>query len=57
MNENSVETKDIIAAKHGIENIEEAFEENEKLVEENVEDATKHGVEKTGVEIVWMLRT
>ena len=41
MNENSVETKDIIAAKHGIEktgvdihtvyieNIEEAFEENE----------------------------
>jgi ribosomal protein S17E len=69
MNENSVETKDIIAAKHGIEktgvdihtvyieNIEEAFEENEKLVDENVEDATKHGVEKTGVEIVWMLRT
>ena len=64
MNEKTVETKDAIAAKHGIEttgvdirtfqneNIEEAFEENENVEE----DFTKHGIEKTGAEIVWMLR-
>ena len=34
------------------ENIEEAFEENENVDE----DVTKHGIEKTGAEIVWMLR-
>ena len=60
MNEKTVETKDAIAAKHGIkktgvdirtfqnENIEEAFEENEKFVDKDVEDATKHGIGLTG---------
>ena len=51
MNEKTVETVVVIRTFQN-ENIEEAFEENENVEE----DFTKHGIEKTGAEIVWMLR-
>jgi hypothetical protein len=51
MNEKTVETGVVIRTFQN-ENIEEAFEENENVKE----DFTKHGIEKTGAEIVWMLR-